>query len=425
MKKLLILGVNTRPIVNSALKLDFEVYSSSYYATYDFNKPFNEVHILNQKSGVSCGNFEEKFSPEKLLDISRDFLDIVDYIVLGAGISASDFKGSFRKYRGKIIGNKNIENIEDKYRFYNKVKNKFLTPETFKIVDIDEVDEIIKNDINKQYILKPCKGSGGYGVNLINYDSFNQFKDKIKDDENFNYVNDEKEKSPKWILQEQIKGINISSSVLSTNHKAKTLINSRLLTLNDYNKENSYIYNGNIIPLDFKSLNILNNYTIPHDEIGVENLNEDMSLLSEELIKYLKLIGSNGVDMILSENSENKNILDNDIYVIEVNPRIQGTYECVEELLKINLLNAHIKACHGEIIDIPSFKGYCMKKILYSENNIKIGKFNSYNLYDLPYPNVIIEKEQPVLTIINKNKNLKKLMKNIEETEKNVKNSIL
>lgn len=137
MKKLLIIGVNTRPIVNSALKLDFEIYSSSYYATYDFEKPLNEIHILNQNIGESCGDFTEKYNPKDLLNISKDFLEIVDYIILCSGISSSDFTGNYKKYKKKIIGNKNVVNIEDKFKFYQHVKNKFLTPETFKLKDIN------------------------------------------------------------------------------------------------------------------------------------------------------------------------------------------------------------------------------------------------------------------------------------------------
>lgn len=420
MKKLLIMGVNTRPLVNSALKLNFEVYSSSYYATYDFNKPYDEIHLLNQKVNESCGIFEEKYDPLELLDKSRDFLEKVDYIILCAGISSSDFVGDFKKYRGKILGNKNVGEVEDKYKFYKHICNKFLTPETFKIKDIHEVEEILKNNVDNSYILKPRKGSGGYGVNLLNYNTLNEFKCNERNSEKLEKITENQE----LILQENIKGINISSSVLSNNHETKTIINSRLLTINDYQKNKSFVYNGNIIPLNIKSLQSLNEYTIPNDEIGIDNLNEDMNQISQEIIKDLKLIGSNGVDMILSENTKNNNILENDIYIIEVNPRVQGTYECIEKLLKINLLDAHIKACQGKIIEIPEYNGYSFKKIIYSTNTIKIGNLNKDNVFDIPYPNVIIEKNQPLVTIIDQANNVKKLIKNSNAIESTINENI-
>ena len=181
---------------------------------------------------------------------------------------------------------------------------------------------------------------------------------------------------------------------------------------------------AHLITLDLKSLSTLNNFNLPQDEIGIDNLNEDMNLISENLIKDLNLIGSTGVDMILSYDVESKNILENDIYIIEVNPRIQGTYECVEELLKINLLNAHILACKGEIIETPKFKGYSMKKIIYSKNRVCVGNLSLDNVYDVPYPNVIIENNQPLVTLINRDNNLKKVLKTIDITESYVNNNI-
>ena len=149
-----------------------------------------------------------------------------------------------------------------------------------------------------------------------------------------------------------------------------------------------------------------------------------MNQISQEIIKDLKLIGSNGVDMILSENTKNNNILENDIYIIEVNPRVQGTYECIEKLLKINLLDAHIKACQGKIIEIPEYNGYSFKKIIYSTNTIKIGNLNKDNVFDIPYPNVIIEKNQPLVTIIDQANNVKKLIKNSNAIESTINENI-
>ena len=82
---------------------------------------------------------------------------------------------------------------------------------------------------------------------------------------------------------------------------------------------------------------------------------------SEDLIKQFNLIGSNGVDYILDKDGKLK--------IIEINPRFQGTYELVENSLDINLLDAHIKACEGEIIDIPNPSQYSIKKIIYARKH--------------------------------------------------------
>ena len=192
-----------------------------------------------------------------------------------------------------------------------------------------------------------------------------------------------------YILQEHIEGTNVSSSVLSSHNDRKNLINSRLITEHDLGNE-SYEYSGNILPLDENSFRMFNGTRTNSDDGNTKNinfneLNDEMKNTSEDLIRQFKLIGSNGVDYILDKDGELK--------VIEINPRFQGTYELVENVLGINLLNAHIQACEGEIIDIPNPSKYSIKKIIYARKQVNIGNLNIPNVYDIPYEGVKIEKD--------------------------------
>ena len=377
MMKLLLIGIDTRSMLNSALKLDYDIYSTSYFSSSDTPTIKNQRIILKEESGESCGVFEEEFNPQNLLEISAGFIDEVDYIIPISGISPSDFSKRDQK---KILGNKNIEKIEDKFKFYKEIKDEFLTPETFILNDMDEAIEINKNYSDIQFILKPLQGSGGYGVELLD--------NKSKLD-----LNDEK-----FIMQEYVSGISLSSSVLATESEAKNIINSRLLTMNDFEKNNSFIYVGNIVPLTAKS--------IMHN-VDVTKVTEEMKITSEKLACKFNLIGSNGVDYILNEKG---------LYVIEINPRIQGTFECVEKSLGINMLEAHIKACQGEIIKLPKPKYYSYKKIIYSPNRNKYEKIDLDNIFDLPHIGSITEKSEPLLTIIDKDKDFEKLCEKVEST---------
>ncbi|MDO5848904.1 MAG: ATP-grasp domain-containing protein [Methanobrevibacter sp.] len=375
----MIIGINTRSLVNSALKLDYNVFSTSYFQTADFPNIENSRCILNECEDQSCGVFEELYSPESILDASREYLEVADKIVLQSGVCSTDFKGEFKQYRKKILGNLNIGNIEDKFKFYNKIKNKYLTPETFYVNDIDEVIEINKNNESKQYILKPLSGSGGYNINLLNNDSLNQ-------------INTEESR---WIMQEYISGTNVSSSTLGNGTESRHLINSRLLTANDFGQKDNFLYIGNILPLTKEMLP------------NAEELNDEMKDISERLIKEFKLIGSNGIDFIANENG---------LYVIELNPRIQGTYECCEKVLNTNMLYAHIQACEGNLIDVPQINGYSYKKIIYANETNKFKPLPFENIYDLPHDGSITEKGEPLLTIIEKNRNLEKLIEDVTST---------
>ena len=51
MENLLLMGIDTRPMVNSALKLDYKTFSISYFKTVDFKVPYRgfrsgKCHIL-------------------------------------------------------------------------------------------------------------------------------------------------------------------------------------------------------------------------------------------------------------------------------------------------------------------------------------------------------------------------------------------
>ena len=384
MEKLLLIGINTRSMLNSALSLNFEIFSTSYFSTQDTPHIKNQKIILKESDGESCGSFEEKFSSENILKISRDYIDEVDYIIPVSGISPSDFS---KRDRRKILGNRNIEKIEDKFKFYKEIKNEFLTPMTFRLNDIDEAIEIKKNYPKHEFILKPLKGSGGYGINLLNKD----IDIEINDDE--------------FIMQEYVEGINLSSSVLATGSESETIMNSRLLTQHDFEKNNSFIYVGNILPLTKKSImaNIEN----------IDEINESMKTTSKNIANKFNLIGSNGVDYIYNENG---------LYVIEVNPRIQGTYECIEKALGMNMLDAHIKSCQGEIIEIPKPKCYSYKKIIYSPCAMKYEKIDLDNIFDLPHIGSITEKSEPLLTIIDSDESFENLYQKVELTNEKVNN---
>ena len=136
------------------------------------------------------------------------------------------------------------------------------------------------------------QGSGGYGINVLDNDRDIQFN------------------TNEFILQEYVDGISLSSSVLANEKSAKTIMNSRLLTINDFEKNSSFVYVGNILPLTKESI------MSKVKDIG--KINKDMIATSENLAQKFKLTGSNGVDYILDKNGELK--------VIEINPRFQGTY---------------------------------------------------------------------------------------------------
>ncbi len=367
MEKMLLVGVNTRPLTQSAYQLGYEIFSTSYFCTSDFNSYHHKKCILKQKTDYSCGNFEESFHSSVLLDLASSYIDRVDHIIPYTGVLPDNFPSS------KILGNKRVENIVNKYKLYKKLKKKFLLPLTYLSPSLEEIQEIRLQFPEKEFIIKPIFGSGGYGIEKLNK------RKRELDDENF-------------ILQEFIPGENVSTSVLSTIKESKAIISSRQLYVEDYASKNSFIYAGNVAP---------------YPGIDVK-----FNSVAQEVVKELSLIGSNGVDMIIK---------DNDIYIIEVNPRIQGTFECSESSLGINMIEAHVKACQGELINCPKPNKYTLKKILYAPYKTKVGNLNNPGVHDIPLTNTIIEKGEPIATVIHAAKDLAEVQYKVNITSKQLK----
>jgi hypothetical protein len=94
--------------------------------------------------------------------------------------------------------------------------------------------------------------------------------------------------------------------------------------------------------------------------------------------------------------------------VVEVNPRFQGTLECVERVLGINLVESHINAClHGSLPTIKEKTStFCTRLILYSPKRIIAPDLTPFlEVRDVPLPESIIEKGEPLCSIITAGKN--------------------
>lgn len=364
MEKMLLVGVNTRPLAQSAYQLGYEIFSASYFCTSDFNSYHHKKCILKQKTDYSCGNFEESFHPSFLLDLASSYIDKVDHIIPYTGVLPDNFPYT------KILGNKRVENIVNKYKLYKKLKKKFLLPLTYLSPELEETQEILTQFPEKEFIIKPIYGSGGYGIEKLN---------KMKWEHSLE----------NFILQEFIPGENVSTSVLSTNKETQAILSSKQLFVENNALKNSFIYAGNVTPYPGEYSNF--------------------NSIAQEVVDELSIIGSNGVDMIIKED---------DVYIIEVNPRLQGTFECAESSLGINMMEAHVKACQGELITCPTPNRYTLKKILYAPYKTKVGNLKKPGVHDIPLNNTIIEKGEPIVTVIHTAKDLAGVQYKVNLTSK-------
>jgi len=338
------------------------VYSVDYFCTRDLVKCSDYLRcILNQLPYESCGIYADKYDQSLLQKYADELTDNADYVICSSGAVPENFPKS------KVVGNKKIMHIENKYNLYKLLKNKFNLPETFLVSSYEEAAEIAKSFEDKKFIIKPVIGAGG------------------KDIRRFEETTPNSDFS-RFMLQEIIEGKSISASVLSTKRDAKTILTSRQIIGNSLiEQRDEFTYCGNIVPY---------------------SNNTEIKNTAEKVIMKSGLVGSNGVDMIER---------DGEIFIIEINPRFQGTLECAETVLRINMFDAHFKASNGTLIDVPEPKGYAVKMIVFAKQRSIADDLNFEGVYDIPGKNVIIEKDEPAATVVTPGKTAENAIKNAQK----------
>jgi predicted ATP-grasp superfamily ATP-dependent carboligase len=127
-----------------------------------------------------------------------------------------------------------------------------------------------------------------------------------------------------------------------------------------------------------------------------------------------KLLGSNGIDFIIQKNK---------VYVIEVNPRIQGTFECIESSFNMNLAKAHLDSSNDIKVDIPNLQKFTVKLVPYSFENAKYNiPVNSF-VKDISSQDLTIKKGFPISTILVSDRILENAMSKAEIIRKKIYNS--
>lgn len=301
-------------------------------------------------------------------NLALNYVDDVDYIICCGDIDTSRFPKS------KIIGNKDTGSVNDKYKLYKKLHKNFLMPDTYLLSSMDEADEIVANYPEKRFITKPVNGSGGKNIKWF--------------DARFDY-------DDKFLLQEFVDGNSVSTSFLAYPDHSTTMVTSsdQIIAPRGLNKSD-FSYCGNITPC------------INHID-KLENI-------SEKIARMYKLVGSNGVDFIIKDNKA---------YVIEVNPRIQGTFECVENSYNMNMAQAHINACNGVEVCMNPVSSFCVKLIVFSQMRARYDLRRVDCVHDLCDMNYVYDVGDPIATLVVSDKILENAMSRTRSLQNLIYNS--
>jgi len=394
---LLLIGMDVTSLAKSAKRAGYSVSAADYFGDQDLGAVSDcSFSVIQQREGCSCGRLSADFDVKALLEGAKKVSSIcpIDSILLATGLDDSPEVLCELREIAPILGNlpETIRKVRDREGFMNGLKRLAVpVPETIVVNDLLEASRVSK-EIGFPIVVKPAKGFGGAGIRRVeNPEELEQIFKKL------HYAQQE------MVIQEYIPGIAASVSAISSKNECSVLtVNEQLIGLGEFGQTEPFGYSGNIVPLSTS-----------------DKISSTCKELAERIVLHFGLVGSNGLDLVISDYGVP--------YVIEVNPRFQGSLECVENVLGLNMVEAHVKACRrGLLPKVPNaISKFCTRLILFATRRSVVPDLSRYaEVRDLPVPGVVIEKGEPICSIIAEEKDRDSSFKRAEDAAQTILSSL-
>lgn len=382
MQNVLVIGFSTRSIVCSARRAGYTVCSIDAFQDLDLQECAHASALLEYSSLEELHQLDPAWIKAKMADFEIDF----DAVILGSGLEKIDLNSfscpvlassvdAMEKASNKLYLSKRLESMGIPH------------PQSYSPEELDAIKYPV--------MVKPVHGGGG----ILNRTAKNKQELLLILEELSRLEPDFKKEDV--IIQDFLEGIPSSVSLLSTKNEALSLaVNEQLIGI-PWLSRLPFAYCGNITP--FKTAQA-----------------EEMEALAEEIILEFKLLGSNGVDFLNTENGP---------IVLEINPRFQGSLDTVEKAMGINLFEAHAGCFRGELPEKPKAKCFAAKGVIYSDRELFIDrKLMDVILRekgaDIPLKGAVIEPEKPITTLLSCTPTREEAILSIEKGAKRIKTFI-
>jgi predicted ATP-grasp superfamily ATP-dependent carboligase len=344
--KILIVGISTRALAQSAVAAGYEVISLDYFG--DRDQPIEaRVFSLWRDYGMPL-------TLKNLATAAGILIDQADGVVIGAGL---ENEPAFFELAEKKAWLSNSQTAVLKARDFRIIRE-ILQGGCMKLPKTIIQGEELPGE--GKWLVKDLHRSGGRGT------SFWRKGRRLNQNS---------------ILQEYLDGTLASATFVSNGQDSVLLGMTYQYAGEQALNAERFTWCGNVAPLLDKKL---------QDVIqkAVEVIANDMGL-----------IGINGFDFILH---------DGEPYLIEINPRFCGSLELFEDLLRINAFSLHVDACGGVLPKTTGTfpKNQCFgKAILYARRAIWLGSTDRWvanKIADIPHSNEKIPRGAPICTLLTK-----------------------
>jgi|Deesub1362A_J573_1020465.scaffolds.fasta_scaffold00219_26 hypothetical protein len=272
------------------------------------------------------------------------------------------------KIKSEVLGSdpSKLEKVVNKEKFYRVLeKNGLPYPEIF---------DPSSDGLNEDCIIKPVKGGGGEDITRC--------KSGDVPIENF-------------LIQRFIDGDPCSISLMVGERIVPIAPNLIIAGWREMNSS-GFRYTGNITPLN-----------------SPPEIIRELERISVEVCELFDLGGSVGVDFVVDKEGKP--------YILEINPRFQGSLDSIEWSTDVNLFKLHIDTTTGKKIERPKIKRIAGRFILFAKKRIEITSEVVGNPFfaDIPKKGVIYEKDDPITSILASGQRIEEIKRKAVE-RKNV-----
>lgn len=352
--RILILGLSTRAIAESAIRGGYNVLTLDFFGDRDQKQLVENYSVMR--------DFQLSFNAENLLDCSRH-LDF-EALVYVSNLENHPEVVEELAERHTLLGN--TPQTLWKVRHWRTFRS-FCHEEGVPFPSTFFCDEPLPRQ--GHWLRKPLKSGGGHGITFWQGEPLDE----------------------SHLLQEYIDGIWCSAAFVANGRKCVLMgITEQLIGQKELGGK-GFAFCGNILPLALS----------PHEADSVLDVVKDMAT---KLTHRFGLRGVNGFDFLLTRPLQGKGVP----YLIEVNPRYTASMELVEWAYGLNVFDLHVRSFRGEL---PSFSlreqfprtHFYGKGIVYARRDGIIPEtavWGKKGRRDIPFTGEQIRAGHPICTVL-------------------------
>jgi predicted ATP-grasp superfamily ATP-dependent carboligase len=353
--RILIIGISTRGMAESAKAAGYDVVTVDYFGDYDqkswcenlslkrdLNLPFGSAQLYEASRNLKFEAVAYTSNLENHPEVVRRFEEA----------------SAERHYR--LLGNS--ADVLARVRHWSTLFG-YLQRQGIPVPETIYRGRRPAASDKRRWLRKPIHSGGGHDIS---------FWDKVRPI------------GTRFMLQEHILGMSASAAFVSNGRECSVLgLTEQIIGRSEFGAR-GFRYCGNILPLG----------------IGQNTVLAQVRDIATRLTREFKLVGVNGLDFILN---------DGQVYLVEVNPRYSASMELIERAYGLSIFDLHVQSIQqGALPDFdlagqPANQGFFGKAIVYAEQDGTAPDTRDWparDIRDVPFPGETLSAGDPVCTVL-------------------------